>query len=166
MKINVKKLGGGSYCAFLDTVSNSPISVTTWDQECPDGYFAFAGNFDAIRDAIPGYELNILERPVPNLPNSKRVRATTEDLKGLDTPPSTPPPPGQPNGTLVVAVQELEAKALKEIEMFLVKLEVAEGKKAKALREEYFFVRKLIFKLFPQLAEKISALEMEYGSED
>lgn len=165
--INVKKYGNTCTIYLDDMINETAISIPSFDAAPEDAFPQTLSVGDLLERYGHKYDFNFLERATPELPNTKRARATPEMLESIkktgqiDTAPSVPPHPAQPQSTPVLSSIE-PSPILRSIELMIVKLSVAEGRKLKDLQIEYAAVKKFIVRLYPSLAESIERMEIEH----
>jgi hypothetical protein len=162
-KINVKKYGNTATIYIADIATGAAHSISSFDDE-PEGAFPQTIGIHKLYEQYGDlYEFNFLEKPVPNLPNSKRAKVSTEELERIRTTGSADVLPINGASTFVPPpVANSSAETLRALELMIVKLSVAEGRKLKELQAEYAAVKKFIVRLSPNLAGEIEQLEMRH----
>lgn len=154
--INVKKFGNTCTIYITDFDSDSATSISSFDDE-PEGAFPQTLSIHRLVERYGNrYDINFLEKPAVELPTSNRVRIDDAALSALKSTGHLP------KEQTTAPVQSGDAAVLRALELMIVKLSVAEGKKLKALQAEYAAVKKFIVRLYPEMSASIEDLEQQH----
>lgn len=161
--INVKKFGNTATIYLDDIVTANAVSISSFDDE-PEGAFpqtvAIAKLYEDFGDK---YDFNFVERPQKELPTSRKVQATAEILEQVRRTGVLPSAPQTQSAPVLSNPTDGNdaSRIVRAMELMVVKLSVAEGKKLKELAAEYAAVKKFIVRLYPALSESIEKVEAE-----